>query len=123
MATRVKSPPRTRKGVVPNEANAKGVEIGNRIVQARREAGGMTQAELAALLHVSPRSVQAYEAGEVIPYRQLRDLERALGKPAAWFLHGEAALVATDEQHEELMREIRALRSDLSEVLKRLADR
>lgn len=95
----------------PDDMRAK--EIGNRIAQARRETGGMTQEELAALLHVSPRSVQAYEAGEVIPYRYLRDLERALAKPAAWFLHGEAALAAKDDQFEAIMTELRAIRSEL----------
>jgi transcriptional regulator with XRE-family HTH domain len=64
-------------------------EIGARIVQARKELGGMRQEELADLIHVSVRSMQAYEAGEVVPYRKLKALETVLGKSMAWILHGE----------------------------------
>jgi transcriptional regulator with XRE-family HTH domain len=94
----------------------KGREIGGRIAEARKEAGGMTQEELAALLHVSPRSVQAYESGHVIPYRQLPLLERALGKPAPWFLHGDPELQARDEQFQEILEELRALRREVREL-------
>lgn len=71
-------------------------EIGSRIVQGRQEAGGMTQPELGELCGVTVRSIQAWESGEVIPFRHLRKLESALGKPAAWFLHGEEAVVGVD---------------------------
>ncbi len=64
-------------------------EIGERIAQARREAGGMTQQELADLLDVTMRSVQAYEAGDVVPWRHFSKLGEIFKKPLAWFLHGE----------------------------------
>lgn len=83
--------------------------IGGRIAQARKETGGMTQEELAALLHVSVRSVQAYESGEVVPYRQMSELERVLGKPVAWFLHGDAAVRSDSEIMDELQRQGRVL--------------
>lgn len=71
------------------ELNAK--EIGARIAQSRREAGGMTQRELADLIGVTERSVAAYEAGDVVPYRFMRKIEDILAKPAAWILYGEEA--------------------------------
>ena len=64
-------------------------EIGKRIALARNEAGGMTQRELADLIGVTERSVSAYERGEVVPFRFIRQLESALARPAAWFLYGE----------------------------------
>lgn len=73
----------------PDDQNI-GREIGRRIVEARREFG-MSQKELADLVHVSERSMQAYESGEVIPYRKLADLASVLNRPAAWILHGEKA--------------------------------
>ena len=65
-------------------------EIGRRIIEARRELG-MSQQELADLVHVSVRSMQAYESGEVVPYRKLSDLASVLDKSAAWILHGNKA--------------------------------
>jgi transcriptional regulator with XRE-family HTH domain len=64
------------------------MEVGARIEQARKESGGLTQRELAERLGVSERSVQAYESGEVVPYRFIRQLEELLGRPAEWILHG-----------------------------------
>lgn len=69
----------------------------------------MTQEELAALIKVAPRTMQAYEQGEIVPYKYLRDLERILNRPAAWFLHGEAAMQAPDKQHDEVMEMLRDL--------------
>lgn len=83
-------------GKTPQET-ARAEEIGARIALARREADGMTQRELADLLGVTERSVAAYEAGEVIPYRFMRQLEQLLNRPANWILYGEATS-ATDWQ-------------------------
>ena len=92
--------------------NEYALEVGKRISQARKEAGGMTQRELADLLGVTERSVASYELGEVIPYRFVRDLEHYLDKPAGWFLHGDS--VAEDRTgYELLLEEIRQLRADL----------
>ncbi|MGZ3472384.1 MAG: helix-turn-helix domain-containing protein [Isosphaeraceae bacterium] len=63
--------------------------IGKRIVQGRLEKGGMMQKELARQLGVSARAVQDYESGKVVPWRFMEDLERILGRPAAWIRHGE----------------------------------
>lgn len=81
----------------------KGREIGSRIAESRKEAGGMSQVELGELVGVTVRSIQAWESGEVIPYRYLRALESALGRPAAWFLHGEDAVVGVDVQYREIL--------------------
>lgn len=71
------------------QEQARAAEIGARIALARREADGMTQRELADLLGVTERSVAAYESGEVIPYRFMRQLEQLLNRPANWLLYGE----------------------------------
>ena len=85
---------------------AKAKEIGRRIIQARQEAGGMTQRELGELIGVSERSIAAYEAGDVTPYRFLRKLEEVLGRSAAWILHGDDAPVTQDKQFAESLRRI-----------------
>ena len=66
--------------------------VGRRIAVARKEAGGMTQGELADVLQVSKRSVAAYEAGAVLPFRYLGRIETAVSKPKAWLLYGDEAL-------------------------------
>ena len=66
--------------------------VGRRIAIARKEAGGMTQGELADALRVSKRSVAAYEAGAVLPLRYLGRIETAVSKPKAWLLYGDEAL-------------------------------
>lgn len=83
---------------VTDGRDQKATEIGLRIIQARQELGGMKQEELADLIGVSTRSMQAYESGEVVPYRKMRDLERILQRPMAWILHGDEAVVGQDEQ-------------------------
>jgi transcriptional regulator with XRE-family HTH domain len=98
----------------------KGPEIGARIAAARKE-GGMTQEELANRIEVSPRSIQAYEAGEVIPYRYLRRLESVLGKDAAWFLHGDAAPPDPSKQFDQILNELAALRRAVNSMQKQVS--
>lgn len=80
-----------------NEERAK--EIGARIALARREADGMTQRELADLIGVTERSVAAYEAGDVIPYRFMRQLQSLLNRPVQWILYGEESTVDPELRH------------------------
>jgi transcriptional regulator with XRE-family HTH domain len=96
-----------------NQKTEKAIEIGKRIAEARREAGGMTQQELGELVGVSVRSIAAWELGDVIPYRHLKELERATGFDAAWILHGEEATDVRDRQLDEISRK-------LDEILRRL---
>ena len=103
-------------GATDHKARAR--EIGKRIGQARREAGGMTQDELAALIKVAPRTMQAYEQGEIIPYKQLRSLEHYLNRPAAWFLHGDDAIQAPDAKHDEVMAMLRTIDAKLDGLSK-----
>ncbi len=100
-----------------NRDAEKAKQIGRRIQQARREAGGMTQRELGELIGVTERSVAAYERGEVIPYRYLRDLERILGVEAAWLLHGDEAVhTAEARKMDDVLVLLRELRADLAEL-------
>lgn len=64
-------------------------EIGQRIAQARRESGGMTQPDLAEALNISTRSLQDYEAGVTIPWKHFQMLSSIFDRPLAWFIHGE----------------------------------
>lgn len=64
--------------------------IGERLIAARKEQG-MSQQEVADLIHVSSRSMQAYESDDVVPYRYLRELAEVLEKPMGWILHGDDA--------------------------------
>ena len=63
-------------------------DIGARIATARREAG-LTQEELADLVGVSTRSLQGYEAGDVVPYRHLGKIGEVIHRSVGWLLHGE----------------------------------
>lgn len=105
----------------PRKDPEKAVEIGRRIAQARLEAGGMSQRELGELLGVSERSVAAYEAGDVVPYRFLKDLERVLGVQAGWLLHGENAISVSDRQYARILEELASLRSE-TEVIRALLE-
>lgn len=94
--------------------------IGDRIRQARTEAG-LTQDQLADLVGVGMRQIQYYESGESDPYRKLRQIAEATGKPIDWLLRGDEAtepdgesvaarLLAVEEQ-------LRALRQELERRL------
>ena len=87
-------------------------EIGERIKQARKEAG-LTQEELADLVEVTARTIQAYEAGDIDAYRKLNKLAEVLRRDISWFLHGEDDAVTSDE---DKLREI--LREELADVRK-----
>jgi transcriptional regulator with XRE-family HTH domain len=67
--------------------------IGWRIARARKERG-LTQEELAALIGVSARSIQGYEAGKVVPYRRLTQLAEITNCEVGWILQGDVAATA-----------------------------
>lgn len=100
-------------------------EIGARIAQARREAGRMTQEQLAELLNVSTRSVQDYEGGITIPWRHFQRLEEIFkGRSMGWFLHGEdGEEVAAGDRFsrvEEQLEETRAHLRRIEELVRAL---
>lgn len=64
--------------------------IGQRLIAARKEMG-MKQVEVAELIHVSERTMHAYESDEVVPFRKLKELSELLGRPMSWILHGDRA--------------------------------
>ncbi len=93
-------------------------EIGQRIRESRRllPPAGASQEELASLIHVSGRTMQAYEAGEVIPYRKLAELATVLNVPAAWILHGDKAQRPTGDLQpaiEEILEVVKEIRDRL----------
>lgn len=108
--------------------------IGARIAQARKEQGGMTQEQLADLLNVSKRSVQEYEAGNVVPWKHFQQMATILKRPVEWFLHGEddpagtpAALVAAlqeiDSSLGERLAQLEATVETLTALLHQLVAR
>ena len=91
--------------------------IGWRIARARKERG-LTQEELAELIGVSPRSIQGYEAGKVVPYRRLAQLAEVTNRELVWILEGDEAATAIDDP-EVLERLVTAV-EDVSEQAKRI---
>lgn len=103
---------------VLDEAAMRGivVGIGDRIKQARTEAG-FTQDELGDLVGVGMRQIQYYESGESDPYRKLRQISEATGKPMDWLLRGDEATQPTEG---EIVQRLLAVESLLRDVLRRL---
>ena len=101
---------RTKKEVKRRKINLPSDEtVGGRILKARLDAGIVTQQELGDLIHVSARSIQAYENNEVVPYRYLKDISEVLNVSMGWILHGEDAPETTGD-----------LKPVLEEILKTL---
>lgn len=81
-------------------------QIGERIAQARHEAG-LTQEELAEAVGVSQRAVQLWEAGDNVPFRRLSRIGEIVGRSVLWLIHGDdqadtTRLQAMEERLEEL---------------------
>jgi len=102
------------------KASARAAEVGARIAEARRDAG-LTQQVLATELGVTRRSVQAYEAGAVIPYRRLDRLGELLDRAPSWLLTGLAPDGTAAAPVRELRDELRdALHEELIAVFSEL---
>jgi len=93
--------------------------IGSRITQARRERG-LTQRELAEELGVTPRSIQNYESGTIVPWRHLGRIELVTRKRAGWLLRDDegGALIDTVSTLLEAMERHHALLRDHLRVLR-----
>jgi transcriptional regulator with XRE-family HTH domain len=110
---------------------AEGGSIGGRIARARKE-NGLTQEELAALVGVSPRSIQGYEAGKVVPYRRLGRLAEAVNRDVGWMLEGDprddAVVVGGDVAErllglvEEVSAEAKRIRAVAERLERRLSE-
>ena len=91
--------------------------IGWRIARARKERG-LTQEELAAAIGVSPRSIQGYEAGKIVPYRRLNQLAEATNRELGWLLEGDAP--RDNGADAELVQRLVSLIEELSADAKRI---
>lgn len=107
-----------REAASSNDPNPRAV--GRRIARARKDAGGMTQRELADRLQVSERSIAAYEAGAVLPFKYLGKIEAAVDKPKAWLLYGDEALPDARGLSEELERVSESIMARLDRMEGRL---
>jgi transcriptional regulator with XRE-family HTH domain len=103
---------------VLDEASTRGVVvgIGDRIKQARVEAG-LTQDELGDFVGVGMRQIQYYESGESDPYRKLRQIAEATGKPISWLLRGE-----DQPDEDEIVERLLVVEALLRDVLRRLPE-
>ena len=108
------------RAVLPEEQR----RIGSRIAQVRKGAG-LTQRELAAELGVTPRSVQNYESGAVVPYKHLRRIELLTRTRPGWIM-GESdqpdLFVSVDAVHEALQRH-QVLMAEHLEAMKQHTER
>ena len=95
-------------------------EIRARIKHARKEAG-LSQAALAELLEVIPRTVQNYE-NDHVPWSRIRDISEITGKSTRWLLHGEDPPPAANESSDlsdqlgQLTAELTQLKGLITEV-------
>ena len=109
--------------IAVNDKHDPAVVVGARIAQVRRERG-LTQRELAGGLGVTVRSLQSYEAGQVLPYRHLPRLAALLHRPPAWFLQGRTS--GTEEREalvalkQELRQRVRSLEEQVGHLSERL---
>jgi PAS domain S-box-containing protein len=102
------------------KAPARAAEIGARIAEARKRAG-LTQHSLATHLGVTRRSIQAYEAGAVIPYKHLDRLGELLDRSPSWLLTGERSEATAAAPIRDLRGELRdALHEELIAVFSEL---
>ena len=107
--------------MVPGMPELNPKEIGRRIALARKEAGGMTQDQLADLLDVSTRSVQEYEAGIRVPWRFFPRLEEIyVDKTLRWFLYGEQPPSLPSELFGEQLRLVEVRLGRLEELAQAL---
>jgi len=89
--------------------------VGQRLVAARKEMG-MKQIEVAELIHVSERTMHAYESDEVVPFRKLKELSELLRRPMSWILHGDKAEQTPGDigpQLNEILGVLREIRDNL----------
>jgi transcriptional regulator with XRE-family HTH domain len=95
-------------------------EIGQRIRQAREDAG-LTQAELADKIDVATaQSISRYERGETeVSARRLRRIAEATGKPLSFFIL-ESGEEVSPEEKQELREAVDRLQDDVAEILRRL---
>jgi transcriptional regulator with XRE-family HTH domain len=108
--------------------------IGPRIARARQEAG-LTQRELAAFVGITPRSLQNYEAGRIVPHRHLQKLAAGCRCTAGWLLYGKPSELATpresltllraelNDRFEALERELNALAANMEHMRELRAQR
>lgn len=121
------APRRRRRKQTRHEA---GLEtIGSRIIMARERAG-LSQEELADLIHRSQRTMQAYEADETAPStKPLRMMAEILNVTTDWIMEGEDATplmgdrVAVQELLESLDAKVDKILETLEESHRKPATR
>lgn len=100
-------------------------QVGQRIVAARKNFSAhhddnLTQVELAELVGVSQRSMQAYETGEVIPFSNMKAIADVLEVSVAWLLHGDEAEIPKDDRLEAVEAAIKEMTAALKRIERKL---
>jgi transcriptional regulator with XRE-family HTH domain len=95
--------------------------ISLRLGQSLTEAG-ITQQEMADLLHVHKRSVEDYVSPKIgtIPFDRLDEWAKATGTTKEWLLHGAEAGIASPEEVRALHEAVEQLQADVEEILRLL---
>lgn len=92
-------------------------EIGNRVRTARKELG-IRQTELADLLHVTERTMQAIEKGEVDPWRHVEALAPILNKTPGWIWNGkDDVTIKLEPEIRRMDRRLKGVEDSLEEIL------
>lgn len=97
-------------------------EIGARIAKARHELG-LSQEQVADVATFSKRSLQDYETGVTIPYKQMAEIGKILKRDVAWLLHGdpEPSVQSQNGLLGEVAENVSELSDSMAEALLRLA--
>jgi transcriptional regulator with XRE-family HTH domain len=95
--------------------------ISLRLGQALQEAG-ITQQEMAELLHVHKRSVEDYVSPKIttVPFDRLDEWARIARTTKEWLLHGDQPEPATVEEIRQLRSDVAELRAQVERVLELL---
>lgn len=96
--------------------------ISKRLGESRRNAG-LTQQQIADLLHVHKRSTEDWESPRkhVVPFDRLGEWAQLTGVSREWLLYGDES-TATDDQVAELRREVREVLERVTRIEERLLD-
>lgn len=98
-------------------AKARHREIGERIRSGRKSLG-IRQTELADLLHITERTMQAIEKGEVDPWRYVEAVAPIINKTPGWIWNGKEDLtIKLEPEVRRIDRRLKSVDDKLEEIL------
>lgn len=112
---------RTIEGGGTGEPKKLWAGVGARI-RERRMALGMEQEELKDLVHVSTRTISAYENEETNPYRKIDDLAFALNVSRDWLWYGHENGLDANSPVVRILEELARNSAHRDELLESIAE-